>query len=125
MSDWNFGEVLGEFDEDEIEGAQEYAPSRDCMILLIDCTPSMLSPYPGEDGEETAFQLCMKCCRSVLLNKVFSSDKDLVGVVLFGTTKTNNPADFKHIYVMQVFIFVSICVLEYFSNVWCTIIGVR
>ena len=109
MSDWNFGEALGEFDEDEIEAAQEYAPSRDCVILLIDCAPSMLSPYPGEAGEETAFQLCMKCCRSVLLNKVFSSDKDLVGVVLFGTDKTSNTADFKHIYVMQVLMLIYPC----------------
>ena len=108
MSDWNFGEALGEFDEDENEAAQDYLPSRDCLILLIDCSPPMLSPYQtdpdsmSEEEEDTGLQMCMKCCRSVLLNKVFSSDKDLVGVVLFGTQTTSNPADFKHIYIMQV-----------------------
>jgi ATP-dependent DNA helicase 2 subunit 1 len=38
----------------------------------------------------------------MLLNKIISSEKDLVGVVLYGTAKSQNKSDFKHVYVLQV-----------------------
>ena len=33
-----------------------------------------------------SLSLCLyQCCKTVLLNKIISSDKDLIGLVLFGT----------------------------------------
>jgi ATP-dependent DNA helicase 2 subunit 1 len=52
-------------------------------------------------AEDAPFELCLKCVKSVLLNKIVSSEKDLVGVVLYGTDKSQNKSDFKHVYVLQ------------------------
>lgn len=41
------------------------------------------------------------CARNVLANKIIASDKDLVGIVLFGTQKVNNINKFKSIYILQ------------------------
>ena len=37
----------------------------------------------------------------MLLNKIISSEKDLVGVVLFGTEQVKNPSEFKHVFILQ------------------------
>ena len=42
-----------------------------------------------------------QCARTVLLNKIISSERDLVGVVLFGTEQAKNPSKFKRVYILQ------------------------
>ncbi|RDD40807.1 X-ray repair cross-complementing protein 5 [Trichoplax sp. H2] len=73
--------------------------NKDSLIMLIDCSMPMFRLSGGNDL--TPFQLSIKCTRSVLMNKIVSSDKDLVGIVFFGTDKSGNPSDFKHIHVLQ------------------------
>jgi ATP-dependent DNA helicase 2 subunit 1 len=36
-----------------------------------------------------------------MLNKIVSSDRDLVGVILFGTKKTSNVLNVPHVFVLQ------------------------
>jgi ATP-dependent DNA helicase 2 subunit 1 len=36
-----------------------------------------------------------------MLNKIVSSDRDLVGVILFGTNKTSNVLNVPHVVVLQ------------------------
>jgi ATP-dependent DNA helicase 2 subunit 1 len=36
-----------------------------------------------------------------MLNKIVSSDRDLVGVILFGTNKTSNALNVPHVVVLQ------------------------
>jgi ATP-dependent DNA helicase 2 subunit 1 len=36
-----------------------------------------------------------------MLNKIVSSDRDLVGVILFGTNKTSNVLNVQHVSVLQ------------------------
>ena len=36
-----------------------------------------------------------------MLNKIVSSDRDLVGVILFGTNKTINALNVQHVFVLQ------------------------
>jgi len=36
-----------------------------------------------------------------MLNKIVSSDRDLVGVILFGTHKTSNALNVPHVVVLQ------------------------
>ena len=57
----------------------------------------------GEDDDDnrTAFQKTLHCVKNVLMSKIISSDKDLVGVILFGTGKTNNSSDFPNVYDLQ------------------------
>lgn len=51
-------------------------------MFVIDCSPAMLKP--SEDGE-IPFYTAIKCAMTVQLNKIISSESDLVGIVLYGT----------------------------------------
>ncbi|KAG0331408.1 X-ray repair cross-complementing protein 6, partial [Podila humilis] len=72
--------------------------NRDSILFVIDCSPSMHEP--DQDGE-IPFKTAIKCAMTVLLNKIISSDSDLVGVVLYGTAKSENSNNFSNIYVLQ------------------------
>lgn len=58
-----------------------------------------------DEGGETLFQECMSTIQSVYQNKIYSSDKDFLGVVFFGTEKNNTSEDFPHINMIQVFLY--------------------
>ncbi|KAF9196946.1 X-ray repair cross-complementing protein 6 [Haplosporangium sp. Z 11] len=55
---------------------------------------------PSEDGE-IPFYTAIKCAMAVHLNKIISSESDLVGIVLYGTEKSKNSNNFENIYVLQ------------------------
>eukprot|EP00117_Sycon_ciliatum_P030500 scpid60044/ scgid24025/ X-ray repair cross-complementing protein 5; 5&apos; ATP-dependent DNA helicase 2 subunit 1; ATP-dependent DNA helicase II 70 kDa subunit; DNA repair protein XRCC6; Ku autoantigen protein p70 homolog len=94
------GEFDGNEDGDVDDATERRFDNKDSVILLIDCSLPMFQK--SEDAEEgCCFELCIKCAKSVLMNKIISSDKDLVGVVLFGTEKHKNSSDFKNIFVLQ------------------------
>lgn len=100
MQSWE--DPIGDDDEDENAYDKGFTYGRDAVIFLIDASSGMFEKH--EDMEEIPFQLCLKCARSTLTNKIISSNKDLTGIVLFGTDKTKNTrneTDFKHIYVFQ------------------------
>ncbi|CAG2194364.1 G22P1 [Mytilus edulis] len=99
MADFGFAR-FGEDEENEEEEGQGYtSTTKDGLIFLIDCSKSM---FDSEDeDQESHFQLCIKCAKTTLQNKIISSDKDLIGVVFFGTDKAKNTSDFKHIYIYQ------------------------
>lgn len=42
-----------------------------------------------------------QCYKTTMLNKIISSDRDLMGVILFGTNKTDNALNVPHIAVLQ------------------------
>ncbi|KFQ34229.1 X-ray repair cross-complementing protein 5, partial [Merops nubicus] len=68
------------------------------LIFLVDASKAMFEP----DGEGLApFDMTMQCIRNVYTSKIISSDRDLLGVVFYGTEKNKNSADFKHVYVLQ------------------------
>ncbi|XP_030044350.1 X-ray repair cross-complementing protein 6-like, partial [Microcaecilia unicolor] len=46
----------------------------------------------------TAAQLCI---RSVYTSKIINSERDLLGVVFFGTDKHKNSVNFEHVYVLH------------------------
>ncbi|KAF8979016.1 X-ray repair cross-complementing protein 6 [Entomortierella lignicola] len=101
-SSWRNRYEDNEDDEDDegiLTDAQETQWSnRDSILFVIDCSPSMLQP--SEDGE-IPFYTAIKCAMTVQLNKIISSDSDLVGVVLYGTDKSRNTNNFANIYVLQ------------------------
>jgi len=45
---------------------------------------------PGEDGE-IPFYKAIKCAMTVQMNKIISSDSDLVGIMLYGTVSSLKP----------------------------------
>lgn len=90
-------------DEEEEDEELDFQPGvsmRDGLILLVDCTKPMFK-VENEEEDESLFQLCIRCCKTTLQNKIISSDKDLIGVIFFGTEKSKNPNEFKHIYIYQ------------------------
>ncbi|KAF9096528.1 X-ray repair cross-complementing protein 6 [Mortierella sp. AD031] len=88
-----------DLDDNILTDAQETQwSSRDSILFVIDCSPAMLQP--DEEGE-IPFNTAIKCAKQVQLNKIISSDSDLVGVVLYGTGQAKNANNFAHIYVLQ------------------------
>lgn len=88
-------------DDDDEENAYDkgFMHGREAVIFLIDASREMFEVQK----EDSSFQLCLKCARTTLTNKIICSSKDLTAIVLFGTDKTKNNTDFKHIYVFQEF----------------------
>ncbi|KAK3593948.1 hypothetical protein CHS0354_040681 [Potamilus streckersoni] len=104
MAGFDFG--FGQFEDEENEEEMEFDTqlrwgTRDGLIFLIDGSKSMFDETAETGEEECLFQLCVKVAKTTLQNKIISSDKDLVGIVFFGTEKLKNPNDFKHIYIYQ------------------------
>jgi hypothetical protein len=56
----------------------------------------------SEESDLTLFQECMSVVLSVYQQKIYSSDKDFLGVVFFGTEKNNTGDDFVHMNMIQV-----------------------
>ena len=81
------------------KASNQYEVGRDGLIFLIDATASMF--VKSEDEEGTPFQKSITCAKNVLMSKIISSDKDLVGVILFGTEKSQNSSDFPNVYDLQ------------------------
>ena len=94
---------LGSDDVDDNDEGNEGQQSemgwgnKDSLIFLIDCSKPM---FDGSDDEKP-FQLCLKCAACTMKNKIIGSEKDLFGIVFFGTTKTQNPSNFPNIYIFQ------------------------
>ncbi|XP_005039734.1 PREDICTED: X-ray repair cross-complementing protein 6 [Ficedula albicollis] len=98
------GEGLEEEEEqqEEEEGAEAVADQRfagrDSLIFLVDASKAM---FESDGDAETPFGMTIQCIRNVYTSKIISSDRDLLGVVFYGTEDNKNSADFKHIYVLQ------------------------
>ncbi|KAJ7330030.1 hypothetical protein JRQ81_016204 [Phrynocephalus forsythii] len=105
MSDWvsyyknEDGEEEEEQDE-EVETIGEYKYSgRDTLVFLVDASRAMFDSYDNDDL--SPFGMTIQCIQNVYTNKIISHDRDLVGVVFYGTEQHKNSVDFKHIYVLQ------------------------
>ena len=102
-----WGDSGGFIDDDDENGegneytATKWEVGRDGMIFLIDFTKPMFVKQELEDEDLTPFEICMKCVRNVLMSKIISSDKDLIGIIFFGTGKFKNSSDFLHVYNFQ------------------------
>ncbi|CAF1405488.1 unnamed protein product [Adineta steineri] len=42
----------------------------------------------------------MRACQSFYQSKIISNDKDLSGIILYGTEINKNTSDFNHIYIL-------------------------
>lgn len=79
-------------------------------MLLIECAPELFESLSNtnkddsneeETGLESGFQLVMRACQRFYQSKIVSNDKDLSGIILYGTEKHKNAFDFKHIYILH------------------------
>lgn len=83
--------------------------------MLIECAPHMFEPLANhmrdqssmndDDDEDsqisTGFQLVMRACQRFYQSKIVSNDRDLSGIILYGTENSLNAFDFKHIYILH------------------------
>ncbi|XP_045410758.1 X-ray repair cross-complementing protein 6 isoform X1 [Lemur catta] len=104
MSGWeSYYKTEGDDEEEEqesFEAGGEYKYSgRDSLIFLVDASRAMFESQ-GED-EFTPFDMSIQCIQSVYINKIISSDRDLLAVVFYGTKEDKNSVNFKNIYVLQ------------------------
>nr|XP_048301030.1 X-ray repair cross-complementing protein 6 [Myodes glareolus]XP_048301031.1 X-ray repair cross-complementing protein 6 [Myodes glareolus]XP_048301032.1 X-ray repair cross-complementing protein 6 [Myodes glareolus] len=104
MSGWEtYYKTEGEEEEEEEEspdpGGEYKYSGRDSLIFLVDASRAMFESQ-GED-EVTPFDMTIQCIQSVYTSKIISSDRDLLGVVFYGTEKDKNSVNFKNIYVLQ------------------------
>lgn len=112
MAFWgDTGGFMDELDGDEgvdgIEGGggtASWEVGRDALIFLIDATESMFIKTEDsneDEGTDTPFKKCLKCAHNVLMSKIISSEKDLLGIVFFGTREQKNSSDFENVYNYQ------------------------
>ncbi|KAI8146717.1 SPOC like C-terminal domain-containing protein [Fennellomyces sp. T-0311] len=90
-----------QFEEDDptlTDDLQTFFNSQDRILFLIDCGQDM---YQADENGKIPNKVAFDCATSVYLNKVFSSETDESGIVLFGTASQNNVAGHDHVYVLQ------------------------
>ena len=81
---------------------------RDSTLFLVDCSENMFARASSsdDDGDEveslTYFQKCMKAILKMYQAKIYGSDRDLLGIVFFGTKTNNTGEDFANIHMLQV-----------------------
>lgn len=78
------------FDVEETEQKPYEAwNTREITVFLIDASSKM---FDKQSDDTVFFQLCLKCCKSVFMNKIIGSSNDLLSIVFFGT-KEHDPGD--------------------------------
>ncbi|KAK7602265.1 hypothetical protein V9T40_009706 [Parthenolecanium corni] len=78
------------FDVEETEQqSNEIWNTREITVFLLDSTSKM---FEKRSDDTIFFQLCLRCCKSVFMNKIIGSSSDLLSIVFFGT-KEHDPGD--------------------------------
>lgn len=76
--------------DNEPEDDQEFGfGGREGLLALIDCSDSMFNEASGKHNFREALELI----EAVMKNKIITSDKDLIGIVLYNTEHSPPPPD--------------------------------
>lgn len=68
-----------DFDSDDEDQAAFKTPGRDATIIVVDCNNSMFEKL-DDDESSSLFTKCLSVLERYLLNKIISSNKDLVNI---------------------------------------------
>eukprot|EP00906_Rhabdomonas_costata_P004220 RCo006284 len=90
------GDGLGTGDEP----GESTSGSRDCLLFLIDSSPSMMEATP--DGE-IPFQGALQYAELAYTKKVVTGENDLLGVVFYGTGASRTTYNIPGVYVFHDF----------------------
>lgn len=84
----------------KMEAAIAPSPQYQHMLLhVVKTRKSIIWATPAvEVWIPVIYYTVLQCCKTTMLNKIVSSDRDLVGVILFGT---NNTLNVQHVVVLQ------------------------
>ena len=96
---------VNEFDDllflDKDFQQQQFYPSKDCILFLIDCSPSMFNIVQNFDNSKTTpLSSILNITENFLKTKIISNQNDLFGIILFNTSKTNNEMNFEGVNVL-------------------------
>ncbi|XP_026469604.1 X-ray repair cross-complementing protein 6 [Ctenocephalides felis] len=86
MSTWNPDDV--DSDEETLDTIGHTWGLRDGVIYLIEISEKMLEE---SEGESSHFRTCIDCCLTTMMNRIISSPRDQVAIVLYGTRKSPMP----------------------------------
>ncbi|KAI9642495.1 ATP-dependent DNA helicase II subunit 1 [Ciborinia camelliae] len=87
--DWKHEE-----EEEEEEEADEidYRTQKDAVLFVIDVSESMLTPPPPSDSKkadtDSPTLAALKCAYMIMQQRIISSPKDMMGIMLYGTEET-------------------------------------
>ena len=81
---------------------QDLFPTKDLIIFLIDCSPSMHKEIPESSSQKitTPISTLLKVTENFLKTKIISNQNDLFGIVLFNTAKNFNEMNFEGVNVL-------------------------
>ena len=100
----NNQEGAGESDEllflDKDFQEQHFFPTKDCILFLIDCSPSMHNLIQDSNKVSTPISSLLKITENFLKTKIISNQNDLFGIVLFNTDKINNEMNFEGVNIL-------------------------
>ncbi|KAJ1519274.1 hypothetical protein ONE63_004573 [Megalurothrips usitatus] len=71
---------------------------KNAIIFLIDATEPMFEKHIDDSSY---FMTCIEACKEMMLQAVFHQDKDLFGIVAYGTKHVNQGAQANHITTVQ------------------------
>eukprot|EP00871_Galdieria_phlegrea_P003810 jgi/Galph1/442/GphlegSOOS_G5162.1 len=71
--------------------------SKELVLFVIDVRENM---YEKNEENEPLVILAIRCVKELYKSRILEKSDDLLGVLLFGTTKNNNPNDLQNIYVL-------------------------
>ena len=75
---------------------------KDSILFVIDARKEMC--VPTANGGKSCFRQSLDCVVACMRDRILGGERDLVGVLLFGTEKTKAPNDlqvFEHVYLLQ------------------------
>ena len=99
-------EGVGELDDllflEKDNTEQQFFPTKDCIIFLIDCSSSMFNIIQDTtlNQKTTPLSTLLKVTENFLKTKIISNQNDLFGIVLFNTEIKNNEMDFDGVNVL-------------------------
>ena len=99
-------EAFGELDDllflEKDFTEQDFLPTKDLIIFLIDCSPSMHQEIKEASSQKltTPISTLLKVTENFLKTKIISNQNDLFGVVLFNTDKKDNEMNFEGVNVL-------------------------
>ena len=99
-------EGVGELDDllflEKDISEQQFFPSKEVIIFLIDCSPSMLNIIqdPSQNQTTTPLSTLLKSTENFLKTKIISNQNDLFSMVLFNTEIKNNEMDFDGVNIL-------------------------
>ena len=84
---------------DQDYSEQQFFPTKECIIFLIDCHSSMHTIFQDSSisTKTTPLSTILKVTENFLKTKIISNQNDLFGMVLFNTSITSNEMNFEGI----------------------------